>query len=1177
MTQRSLANETEVKAQIKLKFQNVNGKELVCTRSISLTKKKTTYTQKTLESLLVTKNESGEQVSISSKCAELDLAMPEQLGVSKAILDNVIFCHQEESYWPLSEPAVLKKKFDEIFASTRYSKALENVKALRKNQAIQIKLHTNDLEHLRFNKEKASEISQNIADMQTKLSDVNRRRSSIETSEIAKVSAEIRSLEVEVQELQKLKTNLSRLEIERSNIEKNIREFQDIQVLSESMNELYSILENYNESFRRIAKESKTLEDKIPLHEEDLQAKESILLDLLREKGKLEAEQQAIERKKRDKKSIAADIGTFFKHYNLSHADEIGSSPEDAAARLKIFIEALSRTVIRTKQKEKRLNTFRHDLDDFETNSLVVAIDEQYNSWETKRKSASENIKMINLQGEVRMNINVKKTEANRINGKYNSILDQLKAEFLHLTGKTLAQDNIGKELISSIRLAEEEKLSMDKKLENIKNDVSLYRSKLDVLQQSEVSKEKEVSKKRNVLQKVCKEEEFLTRMDEIEKSYEEESSSEKTFSNAANIFRKYVQIFEACKQCPLCLRGFSSEGESQAFMQKLQQTLAKIPNEEDQLLIVQEKAKLRKTFEDLKPVWADIKRIRETELPSISKEKADVQLSLEDIKKKLPEAEKQLLNVKQKLESFQALRRRFEESQQLKTEEDILHLQISSLEAELLGESSTKSTSELQEELDLAMQKCKTLAKEKDDHLIDLRRKKDRIKDQESLIKDLANKLQNLENEVKERSRLDSEIKGLKADIEKCQYDLGTKEDSRSSMEPQLFEVRESLQNLREKKSMKERENNVKMQKAQQFLASYRNIETDLLRASSVNPEEKLVDCERKTESCKTEIESCKKEITKLKEKIANINQDHAEISLMLRNVQDNLKLRQLQQELKTQEQQAIRLKRDIANLNGEETERTLKRLTGRYETLCNELAVLSGEAKQMEIQISRLRNEIEKDYKDVFSRYVNQAVQVKAETMANDDLDKYSKALENAILKYHSMKMEEINKIIRELWVNTYKGNDIETIEIRSDTENVKGNRSYNYRVGVYKQHQVVMIKEQTELDMRGRCSAGQKVLAALIIRLALAETFCLNCGILALDEPTTNLDTDNSESLAESLVSIIKMRRQQKNFQLIVITHDEDFMQLLGKSEYADYYWRVTKNYNMHSVIEKQRVTG
>ena len=44
--------------------------------------------------------------------------------------------------------------------------------------------------------------------------------------------------------------------------------------------------------------------------------------------------------------------------------------------------------------------------------------------------------------------------------------------------------------------------------------------------------------------------------------------------------------------------------------------------------------------------------------------------------------------------------------------------------------------------------------------------------------------------------------------------------------------------------------------------------------------------------------------------------------------------------------------------------------------------------------------------------------------------------------------------------------------------------------------------------------------QVLASIIIRLALAETFCLNCGILALDEPTTNLDEDNAESLARCL---------------------------------------------------------
>jgi DNA repair protein RAD50 len=84
--------------------------------------------------------------------------------------------------------------------------------------------------------------------------------------------------------------------------------------------------------------------------------------------------------------------------------------------------------------------------------------------------------------------------------------------------------------------------------------------------------------------------------------------------------------------------------------------------------------------------------------------------------------------------------------------------------------------------------------------------------------------------------------------------------------------------------------------------------------------------------------------------------------------------------------------------------------------------------------------------------------------------------------------------------------------------------------------------MRKGDIPLDMRGRCSAGQKVLAAIVIRLALAETFCLNCGILALDEPTTNLDDANKSGLAAALARLIVSRSKQQNFQLICITHDE-----------------------------------
>jgi DNA repair protein RAD50 len=152
-----------------------------------------------------------------------------------------------------------------------------------------------------------------------------------------------------------------------------------------------------------------------------------------------------------------------------------------------------------------------------------------------------------------------------------------------------------------------------------------------------------------------------------------------------------------------------------------------------------------------------------------------------------------------------------------------------------------------------------------------------------------------------------------------------------------------------------------------------------------------------------------------------------------------------------------------------------------------------------------------------------------------------------------FHTLKIKEINKIIRELWQMTYQGQDIDTIELESGigdlegdgatTASTAGSRSYNYRV--------VMRKGDLPLDMRGRCSAGQKVLAAIVIRLALAETFCLNCGILALDEPTTNLDEPNKHGLAKALARLIMSRSKQQNFQLICITHDEVYSTLFLSS--------------------------
>lgn len=52
-----------------------------------------------------------------------------------------------------------------------------------------------------------------------------------------------------------------------------------------------------------------------------------------------------------------------------------------------------------------------------------------------------------------------------------------------------------------------------------------------------------------------------------------------------------------------------------------------------------------------------------------------------------------------------------------------------------------------------------------------------------------------------------------------------------------------------------------------------------------------------------------------------------------------------------------------------------------------------------------------------------------------------------------------------------------------------------------------------------------------------------------------------------------SIIKTRCKQRNFQLIIITHDEDFVEMLGRSEYMDSFYRVRKDENGFSKISKR----
>lgn len=51
------------------------------------------------------------------------------------------------------------------------------------------------------------------------------------------------------------------------------------------------------------------------------------------------------------------------------------------------------------------------------------------------------------------------------------------------------------------------------------------------------------------------------------------------------------------------------------------------------------------------------------------------------------------------------------------------------------------------------------------------------------------------------------------------------------------------------------------------------------------------------------------------------------------------------------------------------------------------------------------------------------------------SEDLANFYNALESALMKFHKERMSIINRMIRDMWHSTYKGKDIDYVEIQAD----------------------------------------------------------------------------------------------------------------------------------------------
>lgn len=131
-------NSAEILGQIKLAVRNIRNEGLCVCRTLKVGRKRGKPSFETLDSTISYIDEKGRE-SVSQRCADVDAILSRFMGVSKAIINNVLFCHQEDAYWPMDESKKLKEKFDAIFGISEYNRCVDRIIKMRKDKLVLLK------------------------------------------------------------------------------------------------------------------------------------------------------------------------------------------------------------------------------------------------------------------------------------------------------------------------------------------------------------------------------------------------------------------------------------------------------------------------------------------------------------------------------------------------------------------------------------------------------------------------------------------------------------------------------------------------------------------------------------------------------------------------------------------------------------------------------------------------------------------------------------------------------------------------------------------------------------------------------------------------------------------------------------------------------------------------------
>ncbi|KAJ1981324.1 DNA repair protein rad50 [Dimargaris cristalligena] len=1236
----------DTKAQIKLKFNNVNRQPLICTRSMQLTITKTkSMSQKTLENLLVkiNPNDPTKNVSLSTRCADLDLEIPIQLGVSKAILQNVIFCHQEESNWPLAEPAVVKKKFDEIFASSRYTKALDSIKAIRKDQTVEIKLDQQHLSHIQENRSKAERVRLNLMHTEEKLA-LFEEQTRAQDKALREILERITALKQIQEQVTFHKGILAQLQNEVLIYTGNLRHLkQNMTIMGEPIEEIKRLSESQEDVHREIQRETKLLDRKVADNEAKIAEYRTSLTQLFSKKGRVEAEIQEHTRQIGQLAELLHRLRDIYE-LELSFIDPAEASaealvgPSDQLTQLR-QVKSLKRAQLKKKNRELEVEIqaqlAHHESMLNETVQKMAFIEKQKATLASQVKRNTQTILNLVVDGSkvqaLRETLQTHQADlaafraevaagslATNISETHAALqacetrLDHLNREMRSLSGMAdrraklaLLMTQLESQQLDSTALLEQlakagrdipDLPSSDPKaassligqahvsIRQMESDIRTNDQSTAMIQAQMAEKDSQETTLRKTqaeLKVPMEEADQLTkehgslfsiqrRVDDITVLLNRSGGSESVLKLLSHEKSRTV-----C--CPLCRKSIKTPEEDEEFDLNLNRLLIGSP---------QQTVKLETELDQIQGILRRMKAGKAA-AEEFAKNKGTLlvlqsyaeraKLSLEEIVQQTTELDDKIGSAKTRISALEGL---VSLGDRLATAERAVNntqVEVDKLKAQLASSGSTLTFDECQSQAELASAEKKSL----EHKLAQLNR--DQVSQQEKdqslkiLILQVEQNLQTLQFQLVERQKLEAESALAQRDLEGLCGELKNLQLQQTERNQQLLVERETLNQHRESSRTAEEAAEEDLRQLSEHLLTIRSIRDRLSRFIQDGVADHLRDCLAEIGQIETHIAECEEDMAANTDRLADLDRRALDLDAFTKQLRDNIEYHEYLDrithlETKIQETEATLAQhretaqahisghsRNHAHRPGDnpttDWEPELAALQEEHAALTAKGAGIQGEMKQLQAQRRQYRMELDTDFPNVDTQFRDQLIKFKTTELANQDLDKYAKALDTAIMKFHSLKMAEINKIIRDLWMHTYQGNDIDTIEIRSDCENARGNRSYNYRV--------VMIKQGIELDMRGRSSAGQRVLACLIIRLGLAESFGTNCGILALDEPTTNLDQANIESLADGLSHIIRARRQQHNFQLIVITHDESFVELLGRSDYTDHYWRVFKN--------------